>query len=172
MTRRVLQRTHLLWSRPSRDPRLQRPYQAANRLRYPPQCVAKVPSTHARCTNHVADKRANAATPHCNALYVAVSDDPLDGAFDGLYTLDSNKIAYSRSWWDVLQHANDQNVFYSRTQWIINGEGDGALSCESNERYPSEVGADAQWTHLSVVCTLRVNINCIATASPTSPRSH
>ena len=74
-----------------------------------------------------------------------------------------------RSWWDVPQDANEKNVFFSRSMWVINGEGDGALSCESDALYPSEVDEDAVWTHSSV--TFRVHIKSIATASPTSAPS-
>merc|ERR1719295_1901893 len=109
-------------------------------------------------------------TSQCNALLVAIVDDPFGGAFDGLYTLNSNKWSYGRGWWEIPQNADRRNIYYSGTAWTMRSD-DALLSHTSNAYYPSDVGADAEWTHSDESGAFRAVIRCIASAAPSmSPK--
>ena len=109
----------------------------------------------------------------CDALNISVFNAVFDisDAFDGLYTLNTNNEAFGRPWWDG---PHDQNMFFSGSSWLISGEGDNLLSCASDAYDPTEIGADALWTHSSASgTTFTVSIRCINSQTDAiNPGSH
>eukprot|EP01083_Nonionella_stella_P135404 411921_1 len=110
-----------------------------------------------------------APTPYCPTLYVRclnITNGFDTNTFDGMYSFARSKALFGRPVWEIPQRASDQNIHYAGSSWVINGLGNGLLSCASNAYYPPIDDYNVYCLHSSHLGPFNVLIQCIQSFAP------